>query len=535
MAQPVPYNPANDFSDDESNNVGGRSTVLTAQLDAELANASTTIGQILDNLAILQRDDAKLANASVHPDSLDTATLALMASTFTPRGLWVTGTDYVVGNMVDRDGVGAICAEAHTSGVFADDKASGLWVSLGYSPEAALEAEAYALSAEASAVAAAGFAGAGTGAFAIPITTSDNTASTDENTGSITTDGGVGVAGDVNVGGDMNVGGGVNVAGDISSGGVRVLPASSTIGSLLTQKRTMSLIVAPSASTWRSIAWSPERGIYVAIAASGTDVIMTSTDGDTWTPRVEPVPDGATNQWMEVIWVPWLGLFVAIANFGTSRAMTSPDGITWTLRATPAGVGNWVSLAASSSMIVAVSTAGERVMSSPDGITWTLRVAAEENQWTKVRRADGLSLFVAVAQTGTNRVMTSDDGITWTARSAAEANNWTSLAWAPDIGSGRLVAAANSGTNRVMTSDDGITWTARSASITSPMNIIRIVELGIFLMLSPNTYSVSDDGIEWTNKDAPEANNCSDCAWSQELFRFVVVSFSGTSRIAASF
>src|SRR5690606_27701947 len=97
--------------------------------------------------------------------------------------------------------------------------------------------------------------------------------------------------------------------------------------------------------------------------------------------------------------------FVAVAYNGTNRVMTSPDGITWTSRT--AGENNWNSITYGNDIFVAVATDGtNRVMTSPDGITWTSRAAAEDNQWRSVTYGNGL--FVAVTQKGTNRVMTAE-------------------------------------------------------------------------------------------------------------------------------
>ena len=123
---------------------------------------------------------------------------------------------------------------------------------------------------------------------------------------------------------------------------------------------------------------------------------------------------GFDNNWISVCWSPERGLFVAVAQSGTgNRVMTSPDGIAWTIR-TSAFDNNWQSVCWSPErglfVAVAISGTGNRVMTSPDGITWTVRTSAFDNQWTSVCWSPERGLFVAVAQTGTgtgNRVMTS--------------------------------------------------------------------------------------------------------------------------------
>ena len=98
------------------------------------------------------------------------------------------------------------------------------------------------------------------------------------------------------------------------------------------------------------------------------------------------------------------GLFVAVSLSGTNRVMTSPDGITWTARSASEN-NEWQSVTYGNGLFVAVSFDGtNRVMTSPDGITWTARTASEANQWVSITYGNGL--FVAVSLDGTNRVMT---------------------------------------------------------------------------------------------------------------------------------
>ncbi len=173
--------------------------------------------------------------------------------------------------------------------------------------------------------------------------------------------------------------------------------------------RAWTIRTSAANNAWRAIAWSPELGLFAAVATDGTgNRVMTSPDGITWTIRTS----AADNQWFAIAWSPELGLFVAMAATGT----------------------------------------GNRVMTSPDGITWTIRTSAADNSWFGIAWSPELGLFVAVAATGTgNRVMTSPDGITWTIRTSAADNQWLAIAWSPELG--LFAAVANSGTgNRVMTS-----------------------------------------------------------------------------------
>lgn len=132
MAQPVAYVPATDFSNDEASSVSGRSTVRTANLDAEFSALKTTTDQIRTNLAILQRDDTKLRDGVVELHTLSASTLALINSSGWTKNAagyaWLTSTAYIVGNFVTNAEDGYLCVIAHTSGTFATDLAAGRWV-----------------------------------------------------------------------------------------------------------------------------------------------------------------------------------------------------------------------------------------------------------------------------------------------------------------------------------------------------------------------------------------------------------------------
>jgi len=135
---------------------------------------------------------------------------------------------------------------------------------------------------------------------------------------------------------------------------------------------------------------------------------MTSPDGINWTSRTS----AADNDWRAIAWSPELGLFAAVAGSGTgNRVMTSPDGINWTSR-TSAANNYWFGIAWSSELglfaAVAGSGTGNRLMTSPDGINWTSRTSAADSSWYGIAWSPELGLFAAIAFIGTNnRVMTS--------------------------------------------------------------------------------------------------------------------------------
>ena len=188
-----------------------------------------------------------------------------------------------------------------------------------------------------------------------------------------------------------------------------------------------STVVPPEDNSWRSIAYG--NGVWVAVANSGTNQVMRSTDdGLSWT----AVAAAEANRWYSVAYGN--GVWVAVAYSGTNQVMRSTD----------------------------------------DGLSWTAVAAAEANGWYSVAYGNGV--WVAVANSGTNRVMRStDDGLSWTAVAAAEANLWYSVAY----GNGVWVAVAYSGTNRLMRSVEAV---ASSASASSSIADAGVP--GIFLFVA---------------------------------------------------
>jgi len=130
MPQPPAYTRTADFSADEAANVGGRSTVRTAALDAELDAAAATLAQVLANLALNQRDDGEIRDRRVKLHTLAPEVLALMAARGTPRGAWTTGTAYALFDLVNQDQSTYAAVTAHTAGTFSTDLAAGRWLML---------------------------------------------------------------------------------------------------------------------------------------------------------------------------------------------------------------------------------------------------------------------------------------------------------------------------------------------------------------------------------------------------------------------
>lgn len=279
---------------------------------------------------------------------------------------------------------------------------------------------------------------------------------------------------------------------------------------------TWSAQTAAENNSWQSVVYG--EGIFVAVSSNGTNRVMTSPDGSTWTAR--SAPDGTTDStWKSVTYGN--GTFVAVANGGTTKVMTSPDGETWTAQ-TAAEDNSWQSVAYGGGVFVAVSSDGtNRAMTSPDGVTWTPHLVTA-TAWKAITYGDGK--FVAINDR--ESVITSADGADWASASTKSRASWNSVTH----GNGLFVAVA--GNQFINTSPDGATWTNRS--IPSGWNgALSGVGYGsdTFVAVSSHTVGkviVSSDGITWSIQDAVSGSGWLGITYGNN--RFVAVGGS-TARV----
>jgi len=122
MAQPPVYDRSYSFHDYQAENP--RAPLPADKLDEEFARVKTTLDGILQNLAIIQRDDTALANNSVGYDQLrDEVDLG-----FNPPVDWASGTNYITRDTVFHDVQMYRCVVSHiSSNTFSDDLNAGYW------------------------------------------------------------------------------------------------------------------------------------------------------------------------------------------------------------------------------------------------------------------------------------------------------------------------------------------------------------------------------------------------------------------------
>jgi len=272
------------------------------------------------------------------------------------------------------------------------------------------------------------------------------------------------------------------------------------------------------------VCWSPELGIFCIV---GNEIIFTSPDGAIWTKQSPPTHTGSSNTWEKVCWSPSLGLFCAVASSGTQHVMTSPDGVSWTLHNIQSTSFYDVCWSPELGLFCAVGT--NYICTSPDGINWTTQTAPSEH-WLSVIWSPELNLFCACnISTSVGGIAISANGETWTQYQIDSTNQGGyGIAWSPALGL-FCVAGYNTGNYNIAYSNNGSSWARmiyanRLSSICwSPGTGYFVAACGYY---SSSKLLVSDDALTWTEVDIIDpysSGGWRDICWSPDLFKFCLV------------
>jgi hypothetical protein len=374
------------------------------------------------------------------------------------------------------------------------------------------------------------------------VSVTNNTQSTSSSSGALVVTGGVGIGGNLNIQGNVVITG--TFSGNLGNANLSSVTQLGLTGSLsstaLTNWNAQSVGFSKS---WQSIVWSPELGLFVAIATDTTSPIgsiMTSPDGINWTAR----NTAASKTYNNICWSSDLNIFVAVGNDSispyTSNITTSVDGINWTTRTGLANITfNDVCWANGLNLFVAVGYLGgstSLVATSPDGINWTSRSVPSTQNWISVAWSKELGILVITSSTtGVNNIAYSYNGINWTACSTPNASyGYNNITWSKPLGI--FVTLSSAATSAYgLYSSNGINWTSMGSSIPTPTNyysnIIWIDELSTFVasQFNSSNFIYSTNGTSWITVSTSNVGNWISLAWSSELGLLAVISSSSSS------
>lgn len=182
----------------------------------------------------------------------------------------------------------------------------------------------------------------------------------------------------------------------------------------------------PSTAARRAIAYSPSLNRAVTV---GNGVADWSDNGTSWSAATS-LPEA--NNWIDVIWDDTHSVFIAVALSGVNRTMWSSDGKSWTVVAAASAL-SWAGLAISSAGVaVAVADSSvastQLVMTSSDGgASWTLQthpsiktnrgIVGGVGTRLGIGYSDDLDMFLITGTDGANityAYRSTDAGVTWT-------------------------------------------------------------------------------------------------------------------------
>lgn len=292
------------------------------------------------------------------------------------------------------------------------------------------------------------------------------------------------------------------------------------------------ITISNTGSNWHGVTWSPELGIFVAVARNAGFGV--SRDGFNWDTFTD-VTDGQPNR---VIWAKKKnsndGIFVVGAigtDQSTNAIATSPDGVNWTERDAKITTGVFdLAWSPELEIIVAVSSNAQNketiIISRDFGETWNIVKTNLNEHFLGITWSSELGIFSAVSSQGGAAI--SRDGINWSEKSTTDALRH--VVWSSQLG--LFVAVAGEQGKKIQISRDGLNWNA----VTTPTTIdgtIRFIEwspeLNMFVACSSggtSTLMYSFDGKKWY--DINTTISFRGLVWSPELGVFLFVTISQT-------
>lgn len=183
-------------------------------------------------------------------------------------------------------------------------------------------------------------------------------------------------------------------------------------------------------SSFDSVAWSPELGIFVVIGFGNNTII--SYDGKNWVAGTKPVSTGTENFWSSIVWSSELNMFVIVARRFDNLIMYSYNGVDWNF-SDSLYVSNsaWRSIAWSPELNVFVATtvSDNKIIKSSNGINWTISNVTFNS--SNIIWVSKLNCFIAL-DTNNAKVIVSEDAINWTAYDVSI--TLSSITFSPELG-----------------------------------------------------------------------------------------------------
>lgn len=282
-----------------------------------------------------------------------------------------------------------------------------------------------------------------------------------------------------------------------------------------------------------SICWSPELGVYVAVAPRG---VLVSSDGWNWTAKATLFAD-ADDANMVIEWSPLLRLFVVgngeLADTKDQGIFVSKNGLDWkrVYGSTQAPLAvRGITWASGLKMFVVCGDNNCRV--SKNGINWDV-VDVPPGKWRNGCYSSSLKRLIVFGDNATGGgsfAMWSSNGYNWTPLSdPAIAGDFSESVYSEKL---QLFVAGNSqptaGTAAFISSKNGVDWTVTGLLNFGCRSIAWAADRGVFTAVSGSGTAPqignSPDGVSWTFSSSPaSASNWTSLCYSSERNQLVGV------------
>lgn len=249
-------------------------------------------------------------------------------------------------------------------------------------------------------------------------------------------------------------------------------------------------------------------------AANTAVVVLTSTDGSTWTTRGTPEPTayyggGQLTYAGGTYYLAYSGY--TSTPIGARTIITSTDAVTWNIYSNSVFYYGSFYFPATNTFVV-LSGGGYLLSSSNNGSTWTSRRNQTSTQIITWSIAYGAGLYVAVGSGSS--VRSSPDLVTWTARTNAPQSTSNAIIYA----NGQFVYVTS---DYAVRSTNGTSWSSvLVAGSTLNMGLHGIAygnSLYVVVGLSGYVWT-SPDAITWTQRTVSGTPNFRGICWTGSLF-----------------
>lgn len=258
-------------------------------------------------------------------------------------------------------------------------------------------------------------------------------------------------------------------------------------------------------ATDESLLASSENSRIIVGGANGT--ILMSLNADSWSVQISPTTG------TDIMGITFNNnKFVLVGP--SSLIMTSTDGITWTSEISQ-GVSDWYNVEYLKDKFYCLGSFCS-AESSSDAESWTICNVGKISPLNDVIYVN--NQFIAVGESGT--IVTSSDGNTWLNRLFGSNFTLNGVTFGNNI----YVVVGNNGI--IYTSPDSITWTKRTAPISETLNDICYSN-NIFVAVGDNGIIItSTDGINWSSVTSNTFNDLKSVCGNNSLF--AIAGSSGT-------